>query len=247
MLANGRSSSAASAPFVRIRCADLASSTIRNLARDHPAAFRLWLYANALWRPAAPVVLAARATMKALRMRAETFAHATRTLRELKLLTRTREASRPGAAGGAASRAAEYDIPSRSKGTFVQRSPGDPEPMGVMLADAARLRDLAAGLTPAAGCVWLVAAAQPREGRKRGSAWGKISRPFVFNAASLAAELGLPRSTIYTALGRLRELGEAEYVTQEDGRTELHAGGTLAIGRNARERIKIGDDARRRH
>lgn len=233
LLPNGRSAGTGR-PFALIRCADLATTTIRNLARDHPDAFRLWLYVNALWRPGRHVVLSARATMKTLHMRSETFAKATRKLLELNLMTRTREASMPGKAAGAAGLAAEYDIPTRSKGAFIPRSMGDPEPKGVLLADARRLCGLAADLTPAAAYVWLVAAGQPRDGKKRGSAWGTLSSPFTFKAATLATDLNLARSTIYDALAVLRDLGEAEFVTTDDGRSEIRPAGTLLMGRNAR-------------
>lgn len=243
MLPNGRSPGG-TPPFAMLRCADLATSSVCALARDHPVALRLWLYANAAWRPDVPIALPARATMKALRIRAETFASATATLIAAGLLIRTREASRPGAAGGAAGIAAEYDLPHRRKGAFLPRSPGDPEPMGAILADADRLRDLVARLTPTAARVWLVAASQPRHGKKQRSAWGTPTRPFVFNAAALAADLSLSRSSVYDALALLRALGEAEISEREDGTTELQASGTLATGKKARKRIVDSEDGR---
>lgn len=243
MLPNGRSPGG-TPPFAMVRCADLTTSIIRDLARDHPAALRLWLYANAAWRPDAPIALPARATMKALRIRAETFASATATLIAAGLLIRTREASRPGGAGGASGWAAEYDMPHRRKGALLPRAPGDPEPFGAILIDAARLRDLAARLTPAALRIWIIAASQPRHGKKQRGAWGTPTAAFTFNAVALAAETGLARSSIYDALAVLRALGEAEFFEREDGNTELRASGTLATGKKARKRIVGMSDGR---
>lgn len=232
MLPNGRDPSR-QRPFAMLRCCDLATTTIRDLARDHPAAVRLWLHANAKWRPDATFTLPARATMRALGIRSETFARATATLIAAGLLVRRREASKPGAAGGAAGLAAEYDLPHRQKRAFVQRSPGDPEPYGSLLIDCGRLRSLAARLTPAALRVWLVAASQPRHGKAKRAVWGTPTGTFTFNAAALAAELGLSRSTIYFALTALRALGEAEFFEHEDGTAELRPSGTLIAGRRA--------------
>lgn len=255
----------ASAPragdYATIRCRDLASSALRNLARDCPNAARLWLYSNALHRHPRgrrepdPLVLPIRQIASDLGMRDTAASEAMARLLALRWITRTREAIRPDTMGGAGKgRAAEYLLDTRrphadrgkGKRGHMRRRDTDPDPWGSITCDCARLAWLAAHLSPAALRIWIAAAATDRQGSKSPRHGAPIADAIPLRPADLARDLGMPESSARLALRILADLGEAT----TRGRTYI-AAGTLATGRarkmtaaeRERERRKRGKHA----
>ena len=211
-----------SKPYASISTTLLATSRVRQLASNNPAAFRLWLWANASWTPLNPLILSTTTLPERLRMKRHTLIDARRQLAELDLLVMTKKSSKPGGAGwqDKNGRAAEFSIPQRISGAKQKFEPSDRGLPGMLRVDAATLRAWAGAMGPGTCPLWCFIAAQPR------TKAGALEKQPDLTVAALAKFLNQPRASIYRALNALKTAG---LMAEIDGKAVVT--GWLATGR----------------
>jgi DNA-binding transcriptional ArsR family regulator len=209
--------------------ASIPSDWMLAAATNVPAvAFRCWWLANANWRPAVRegergrAVLAYAAIQHPLGPDSSrgarpqpgrtTIARQLRAALEARFIELAVPGARPRQPGGARGKATEYFLPCRDGNV---RPPGELRTGGKVRLHCARMRALAASLSPdALRLLGSVIAQRPRD--RYGALLDRD--PLELPVAELSLRLELPRSTVAELLAELREAGHLRLAEASSGR-----------------------------